>query len=74
VIAGADPVAAAVATVEAGLASGALDADSARATLVDAVLAAQLPPGLPPAVVADMRADLEAALVADPTLRALLTR
>jgi hypothetical protein len=55
------------------LAAGEIDADQARAQLIDAAVAAQLPPDVDPAVAADLRAEVAAALAADPTLERLLT-
>ena len=64
----ADPIAA----VTNALATGAIDADAARSQLIDAVIAAQMPPGADPAVWQSIRAEVEALLVGDPTLADLL--
>ena len=55
------------------LAAGRIDPAAARAQLIDEALAASLPPGSDPALIADLRAEIEAALAADPTLDRLLT-
>jgi hypothetical protein len=70
------PVAGAMSSLDAiadALASGAIDPATARSQLVDAALAAQLPPGTDPALFAELRAEVEAMLFADPVLARLLT-
>jgi len=64
----ADPITA----VTNALATGAIDADAARNQLIDAVIAAQMPPGADPAVWQSIRAEVEALLAGDPTLADLL--
>lgn len=54
------------------LAAGTIDPATARAQLIDEAIAASLPPGSDPALVADLRAEIEAVLAADPTLERLL--
>jgi len=63
----------AVADITAGLESGAIDAAQAKAALIEQALAAHLPPDADAALVAEVRADLEAALANDPTLTSLLS-
>lgn len=55
------------------LAAGRIDPATARARLIDDAIAQALPPGSDPALVADLRAELEAVLAADPLLDRLLT-
>ncbi len=64
----ADPIAA----ITDALATGAIDPDTARSRLIDAVVAAQMPAGADPAVWQEIRADVEALLAGDPTLMDLL--
>jgi hypothetical protein len=59
--------------VAQALAAGQIDAEAARAQLIDDALRAQLPAGSDPALVADLRAELEAIFAADPVLARLLT-
>jgi hypothetical protein len=54
------------------LATGAIDATEARRLLVEHAVAARLPPGADPALAAELRAEIEALLEADPTLARLL--
>ena len=56
------------------LEAGAIDAEAARARLIEDALAAHLPADADPAVVEAVRADIEAALADDPTLDRLLRR
>lgn len=63
-----DPVTA----IGEALAAGAIDADSARSQLIDAVVAAQMPAGADPAVWQQVRAEVEALLAGDPALTDLL--
>jgi hypothetical protein len=55
------------------LAAGEIDPATARALLLDEAIAASLPPGADPALAAELRAEIEAVLAADPTLQRLLT-
>jgi hypothetical protein len=55
------------------LAAGRIDPAAARALLIDEAVAAALPPGADPAMAAELRAEIEAVLAADPTLERLLT-
>lgn len=55
------------------LATGAIDASEAKAQLIDEVVRTQLPAGADPALVAEVRAEVEALLAADPILEKLLT-
>lgn len=64
----ADPVAA----VSEALATGAIDAETARVQLVDAIVASQMPAGADPALWSEVRAEVEALLAGDPTLADLL--
>lgn len=64
----ADPIAA----IGDALATGAIDPETARSRLIDAVVAAQMPAGADPAVWQEIRADVEALLAGDPNLMALL--
>jgi hypothetical protein len=54
------------------LASGAIDADQARAQLVEQMVRAQLPADADPALVAEIQTEVEALLEGDPLLDALL--
>ena len=63
----------AVADIAAGLESGAIDPAQARAALIEQALAAHLPPDADAALVAEVRANLEAALANDPTIASLLS-
>ena len=54
------------------LAAGSIDPQTARAQLIDQVVRAQLPENAPAELVEDVRADVEALLVGDPTLQRLL--
>lgn len=65
--------ASAVDSVVADLAAGRIDAAAARARLVDEAVAAQVGPGADPALIAEIRAQVEALLDNDPTLAALLS-
>jgi len=56
------------------LATGAIDATEARAQLVDEMVRASLPAGSDPALVEEIRAQVEAMLAGDPTLERLLAR
>ena len=58
--------------VAAALDAGRIDAEQARAALIEQAIAEQLGPGADPALVAELRADLQAALADDPTIAALL--
>ncbi|HEY0132702.1 MAG TPA: hypothetical protein VGB85_01445 [Nannocystis sp.] len=64
----ADPVA----SITDALATGAIDADTARSRLIDAVVASQMPPGADPAVWQAIRAEVEALVAGDPTIADLL--
>jgi hypothetical protein len=64
----ADPIA----SITNALATGAIDADTARSQLIDAVVASQMPPGADPAVWQAIRAEVEALVVGDPTIADLL--
>ena len=66
--AAADPVAA----ISEALAAGAIDAETARVQLVEAIVAAQMPAGADPALWLEIRAEVEALLAGDPTLTDLL--
>lgn len=66
--AAADPVAA----IGEALAAGAIDAETARVQLIDAMVAAQMPAGADPALWSEIRAEVEALLAGDPTLNDLL--
>ncbi len=55
------------------LANGEIDPAQAKTALIDAAVRSQLPPHADPALAAEIRAEVEAALEADPTLAALLT-
>lgn len=59
--------------VAEALAAGHIDAEAARARLIDDALRAQLPAGTDPALMAELRAELEAVLASDPVLQRLLT-
>lgn len=63
-----DPVAA----IGEALAAGAIDAETARTQLIDAVVAAQMPAGADPAVWQAIRSEVEALLAGDPALADLL--
>lgn len=65
-----DPVAA----IGDALAAGAIDAETARVQLIDAVVASQMPAGADPAVWREIRAEVEALLAGDPALTDLLRR
>jgi hypothetical protein len=54
------------------LAAGTLDAETAKARLIEEAVAAQLPPGTDPARAAELRAEVAALLEADPVLARLL--
>jgi hypothetical protein len=54
------------------LGAGRIDAEQARAQLIDEALRAQLPAGADPALVEELRAELSALLADDPTLARLL--
>lgn len=54
------------------VATGVIDTGEARARLIDAVLAAQLPPDIDPATATQLRREVEDLLADDPTLAALL--
>ena len=54
------------------LAAGAIDAETARVQLIDAMVAAQMPAGADPALWSEIRAEVEALLAGDPTLNDLL--
>jgi hypothetical protein len=60
------------AAIADALASGAIDAQTARAQLIDAAVASQLPADASPALAASVRAEVEAMLAGNPTLEALL--
>jgi hypothetical protein len=60
--------------VAEALATGAIDATEARARLVDEMVRASLPAGSDPALVEEIRAQVEALLAGDPTLERLLAR
>jgi hypothetical protein len=67
--------AAALASTDAiadALANGAIDAAEARAQLIEQSVRAQLPTGADPALVAEVRAQVEALLQGDPLLESLL--
>ena len=64
----ADPIA----SISDALAAGAIDADTARSQLIDAVVASQMPPGANPAVWQAIRAEVEALVAGDPTIADLL--
>ena len=64
----ADPVAA----ISEALATGAIDAETARVQLVEAIVAAQMPAGADPALWSEIRAEVEALLAGDPTIADLL--
>lgn len=64
----ADPIA----SINDALATGAIDADTARSRLIDAVVASQMPPGADPAVWQAIRAEVEALVAGDPTIADLL--
>ena len=55
------------------LEAGRIDAEQARAALIEQAIAAHLPADADPALVDELRADLLAALADDPTLHALLS-
>lgn len=59
--------------VSQALAAGQIDAKQATAALIEQALAEHLPADADPALVAEVRADLEAALAGDPTLNSLLS-
>jgi hypothetical protein len=58
--------------VAEALAAGAIDADQARAQIIEQMVRAQLPAGSDPALVAEVRAEVEALLEGDPLLESLL--
>jgi len=58
--------------ISAGLAAGSLSPAEAQSMLIDRVVAAQLPEGASPAVVASVQSEVAAALANDPLLAALL--
>lgn len=58
--------------IASALSSGAIDAAEAKARLIDEAVRAQLPEGTDPAVVAAVRAEIEALLANDPVLEDLL--
>ncbi len=60
------------AAIAADLASGAIDAATARARLIEQAVRAQLPPGASPALLAAIRAEVEDLLRDDPVLERLL--
>jgi hypothetical protein len=59
-------------TITRALANGAIDAGEARARLIEHTVRAQLPANADPALVAEIRAEVEASLAADPLLESLL--
>jgi hypothetical protein len=63
-----DPIAA----ISEALSTGAIDAETARTQLIDAVVASQMPAGADPAVWQEIRAEVEALLAGDPALADLL--
>ena len=67
-VAGAD----AVDEIAQALAAGTIDADVAKAQLIDQAVGAQIPPGASAELVAEIRAELTALLEADPVLEQLL--
>lgn len=60
------------AAIAQALASGAIDAATAERLLIDEAVRASLPPNSDPALVAALRAEVEAVLTGDPTIAALL--
>ncbi|MCR9165271.1 MAG: hypothetical protein ACE37F_26840 [Nannocystaceae bacterium] len=58
--------------ISAAIAAGSLSAADAQAMLIDQVVAAQLPEGADPALAAEIRAEVAAALAGDPVLASLL--
>ncbi len=58
--------------ISAGLAAGTLTPAEAQATLIDRIVAAQLPAGAEPAIVDAVRTEVAAALAEDPVLASLL--
>lgn len=54
------------------LAMGAIDAETARSRLIDAVVASQIPSGASPEFAASVRAEVEALLATNPYFEALL--
>ena len=62
----------AAARVAQSLAAGAIDTDTAVATLAEAAATTMLGPGADAAAIAAVRAEVEALLAGDPTLAALL--
>lgn len=58
--------------ISAGLAAGSLTPAEAQSLLIDRVVAAQLPEGADPALVASVRSEVAAALADDPILAELL--
>ena len=58
--------------IATALSTGAIDAAEAKARLVDEAVRAQLPEGTDPAIVAAVRAEVEAMLANDPVLEDLL--
>ena len=60
------------AAIAESLASGAIDAETATAQLIEVVVASQLPEGASEALVSSVRAEVEAMLVGSPLLAELL--
>jgi hypothetical protein len=60
--------------IATALSTGAIDAAEAKARLIDEAVRAQLPEGTDPAIVAAVRAEVEAMLTNDPLLEDLLRR
>ncbi|MBV1862260.1 MAG: hypothetical protein KUG77_27825 [Nannocystaceae bacterium] len=58
--------------ISAGLAAGSLSPAEAQSMLIDRVVAAQLPEGAAPALVASVQSEVAEALANDPLLAALL--
>lgn len=67
------PAASSTDAIAQALANGEIDPAQAKSALIDAAVAAQLPANADPVLAAEIRAQVEAALEADPTLAALLT-
>lgn len=63
----------AVADITEALAAGEIDAVEAQRRLIESVVAEQLPSDASPELEAAIRAEVEAMLADDPTMRALLT-
>jgi len=62
------------AAITDALVTGAIDAETAKSQLIDAVVASALPPGAPTSLIAKLRAEVAAMLLHNPQLDQLLRR